>query len=80
MLGAVALLAVAIRVGIFFLAIRFDGNFWPPVVLVGFFAAGGAAFGCIAGNTTKGAFYGVLLAVLFVLMCLMAPPESAVRE
>ena len=80
MLAAVVLLAVAIRLGMLFLAIRFDGNVWPPLVFIGVFSAGGAAIGCIAGETKKGAIYGTLVAAFFVLITLLAPTESAVSE
>ncbi len=60
MLGTVALLGVAAQLGELFFASRLDRSFNPVVLFVGFFAAGGAAVGGIAGNPIKGAYVGAI--------------------
>jgi hypothetical protein len=64
MLGTVALLGVAARLAVLFLPLRFDPGVYSALLFVGFFAAGGAAVGCIEGRMFKGALYGVLFGVI----------------
>jgi hypothetical protein len=81
MLGAVALLGVAMRLVVLFLAVRFDSGIYPPLLFLGVFAAGGAAAGCIEGRPFTGALYGGLVGAFLVIMSLLAPPFfSAARE
>jgi hypothetical protein len=58
MMGAVALLGVAARLGSLFLASRFDPRL-SELLFLGFFAAGGAGIGCFGGRPFVGAFCGI---------------------
>jgi hypothetical protein len=61
MFGTVTMLAVAARLAVLFFAVRFDDGPYPPLLFLGFFAAGGAAIGCFEGRPFFGAFCGLLL-------------------
>ncbi|HEV2971229.1 MAG TPA: hypothetical protein VGY55_14740 [Pirellulales bacterium] len=80
MLGAVALLGVAMRLGVLFLATRFDPGIYPVLLFLGFFATGGAAVGCIEGKPFQGAFFGVLLGMFIGFIYVEFPPEPPFRE
>jgi hypothetical protein len=64
MFGTVALVTVAARLAVLFFASRLDRSVNPLALFVGFFAAGGAAIGLIAGNSIKGACIGALVGII----------------
>jgi hypothetical protein len=83
MLGTVALLALAMRLGVLFLAVRFDPGIYPysALLFLGFFATGGGAVGCIDGKPFQGALYGLLLGgFLGLFVGIILPPVNAARE
>jgi hypothetical protein len=77
MLGTVALLGVSMRLIVLFLAVRFNGGVYPPLLFLGIFATNGAAVGCIEGRSSAGALYGGLLGAFLVLMRLLTPIQAA---
>jgi hypothetical protein len=61
MMGAIALLGVAARLGSLFIASRFNPSISQDLLFFGFFAAGGAGIGCFGGRPFVGAFCGIAL-------------------
>jgi hypothetical protein len=81
MLGTVALLGVAARLAVLWLPLRFDTSVYSALLYLGFFAAGGAAIGCIEGRLFKGALYGVLMGfIVGMFMGLWFGSIPAARE
>lgn len=65
MLGAVALLALAARLAMLFIAERTNPQVTYPVLLyIGCFATGGAALGRITGSPLRGAYMGAQLGIM----------------
>ncbi|HEV2969587.1 MAG TPA: hypothetical protein VGY55_06320 [Pirellulales bacterium] len=64
MFGTVALVSMAAQLAVLFFASRLDRSVNPVVLFVGFFVAGGAVIGLIAGNSIKGACVGALVGII----------------
>lgn len=78
MLGAVALVCLAARLGVLMLAVRFEPFPLPLLVCLAFCTTGGAAVGCIEGRLIKGALWG--LAIGFLVFAFLLPPRMQARE
>ena len=81
MFAAVLLLAIAFRLLVLFVAMRFDSEVLPVLLYFGIFIVGGAAFGCLERKPLTGALFGAFCGlILGFLVFLLVPAFSPVRE